>query len=161
MPIYMQFEGVKGPIQRKGFEGGLIELESAQLGTHRHITNATGQGANREANVPSTSEITITKLQDSASTALFRESLGGTGRKVTILFVKEDGTIYMKLTLENTMISSYNLSGHGGGTSGKPLESLNLNFTSIEYERGTEDLHRTQKQQPDRAVWDLAQGTGA
>ena len=45
-----------------------------------------------------------------------------------IAFVKEDGTTYVKIVLQNTLITSYNVSGHGGGhlpeADGKPLDQF-------------------------------------
>ena len=76
----------------------------------------------------------ITKFQDSVSTALFRESLDGEGKLIVIAFVKEDGTTYMKIVLQNTLISSYSISGHGGVADSRPTESFSLNFTKITYE---------------------------
>ena len=61
----------------------------------------------------------ITKFQDDTSTALFKEPLHGKGKLIVIAFVKEDGTTYMKLVLQNTLISSYSVSGHGGDTQGQ------------------------------------------
>ena len=86
MPIYMGiFEKLhvldrkfRGEVKAKGYEGW-IELQSAQLGTNRNITTSTGRGTNREASAPATQEIVITKLQDSVSTALYREALDGRG----------------------------------------------------------------------------------
>ena len=84
MPIYMGiFEKphvldrkFRGEVKAKGYEGW-IQLQSAQLGTNRNITTPTGRGTNREASAPATQEIVITKLQDSVSTALYKESLRG------------------------------------------------------------------------------------
>ena len=66
----------RGGMKAKGFEGW-IELQSAQIGVNRHITNQTGRGSNREASRPAVQEIVITKSQDDTSTALFREFLYG------------------------------------------------------------------------------------
>jgi type VI protein secretion system component Hcp len=86
MPIYMGiFEKphvldrkFRGGVKAKGYEGW-IQLQSAQLGTNRNITTSTGRGTNREASAPAIQEVVITKLQDSVSTALYRETLGGEG----------------------------------------------------------------------------------
>jgi type VI protein secretion system component Hcp len=40
----------------------------------------------------------------------------------------------MKIVLQNTLISSYNVSGHGGITHSGPMESLSVNFTNITFE---------------------------
>jgi type VI protein secretion system component Hcp len=78
--------------------------------------------------VPAVQEIVITKLQNSVSTALFWEALGGNGKLIVIAFVKGDGTTYLKIVLQNTLISSHDVSGHGGITDSSPTESLSLNF---------------------------------
>lgn len=137
MPIYMEYEGIKG--SATGTHQGWIELESCQLGS--------GRGS-----APSVSEIIITKFQDDASTHLFREALYGKGKKVTIDFAKADGTVYMKVELEGTLISNYNVSGHGGDSHSKPMESLSLNFTKITFTVTAADS----KSSKDKAMWDLA-----
>lgn len=149
MPIYMKFEGIEG--SAKGNYKGWIEIQSCQLGNHRGITNPTGKGSNREAGVPSISEIVITKFNDNDSTHLFRESIQGSGRKVTIEFVSEDaGAPYLSIELENVLISGYSFSS--GGDS--PLESLSLNFTKITYT--PKPTSSDPKASANRAVWDLA-----
>jgi type VI secretion system secreted protein Hcp len=157
----MKIDGVDGSVTAAGHEKW-IEIESAQVGTHRHVTNATGRGVNREASVPAVSEIVVTKSTDCASTGLFRLSLHGEGKKVKIDFVKTDKDKfepYLQLELENTLVSSYSVSGHGGDNHQRPMESLSLNFTKITYVTTHMDpSNKTGK--PDRAMWDLAQGKG-
>src|SRR5262245_60874038 len=109
MPIYMGiFEkpnvlarGLKGDVKAKDYEGW-IELQSAQIGTSRSMTNATGRGSNREGSATIIQEIVITKLLDSVSTALFREALNGTGKLIIIAFVKGDGSAYLQIVMQNT-----------------------------------------------------------
>src|SRR5205814_10331847 len=114
MPIYMNIEGVAGSVTAAGHEKW-IELQSCQLGTNRHVTNATGRGVNREASAPSVSEIVVTKDLDCASTALFRLSLWGEGAKVKIDFCKTDKDrleAFLQLELHSALISNYSHSGH-------------------------------------------------
>jgi type VI secretion system secreted protein Hcp len=164
MPIYMKIDGIDGSVTAAGHEKW-IELDSAQVGTSRHITNATGRGTNREASAPSVSEIVVTKTLDCASTGLFRLSLWGEGKKVKIDFCKTDKDKiepYLQIELENTMVSSYSVSGHGGSdtTHTRPMESLALNFVKITYNTIAMDAaNKTAK--PDRASWDLAQAKGS
>ena len=140
MSIYMQFKRanggvIKGDVTETGHEGW-IELHSVQLGVNRHITNPTGRGVNREDSVPAAQEIVITKDQDSASNDLFRQSLWGEGAEVEIDFVRREGdalTIYMSVTLENTVVSGFSTSGSGGDANARPMESLTLNFQKITY----------------------------
>ena len=98
----------------------------------------------------------ITKFQDDTSTALFKESLHGKGKLIVIAFVKEDGTTYMKLVLQNTLISSYSVSGHGGDTHSGPMESFSLNFSNITYETAPKSPDTTHRQMYDlsqQATW--------
>lgn len=138
MPIYMKYEGIAG--SATGTRKDWIELESCQL------------GGVRSGGAQSVSEIVVTKFQDSSSTHLFREALSGSGKKVTIEFAKTDGTVYMTVELEGTLISSFNVSGHGGDSHSKPMESLSLNFTKITFTVTAADS----KSSKDKAVWDLA-----
>lgn len=159
MPIYMKMEGITG--SGTGKHQGWIELDSVQLNPSRAHASATGPGANREASAPSVSEIVVTKSTDVASSALFRESVSGTGKKVVIHFVKDDskGQVpYLALELENTMISSYTISGHGGASSARPMESLSLNFTKITYSSTPVAASTAPADVKDRAMWDLATG---
>jgi len=130
MPIYMKIEGITGPV-KSGDYRGWFELQSAQFGVSRHVTNSTGQGANREAAHPAITEIVVTRELDEASTLLVQEALWGDGKKVTIDFVREAGSAYLEFEMENTLISNYSVSGHGGVANSKPLETLSLNFTEI------------------------------
>src|SRR5262249_13784472 len=128
MPIYMKFDGIDGSVTAAGHEKW-IEVESCQLGVHRNITSPTGRGTNREAAVPAVSEIVLTKHSDCASTPLFKAALWGEGKKVKIDFCKTDKDkfeAYLQLELENTMVSSYSASGHGGDGHSRPMESLSL-----------------------------------
>ncbi|MEP6850334.1 MAG: type VI secretion system tube protein Hcp [Acidobacteriota bacterium] len=130
MPIYLRMDGVNGGVMREGHVEW-IELESCQLGVQRTVTSSSGRGTNREMKVPSVSEIVATKSQDNASTALSRQALAGAGKKVTIDFVNSDGTTYLSLELEGVLISSFNVGGHRGVRSDRPMESFSLNFTKI------------------------------
>jgi type VI secretion system secreted protein Hcp len=161
MPIYMKVDGITG--MGTGPHKGWIVLESCQLGVHRMSTSTTGAGANREASAPSVSEIVVTKKTDVASTALFRESLSGTGKKVQIDFVKDGDKAevpYMTIILENTMVSGFNV-GHGGGVEKRPVESLSLNFTGISYATTPTAPSKDPAHVKDKAMWDLATGRGA
>jgi type VI secretion system secreted protein Hcp len=162
MPIYMKYDGIDGSVTADG-HSKWIELESCQLGVHRNITSATGRGTNREAGAPAVSEIVVTKAQDCASVNLFKASLWGEGKKVKIDFCKTDKDkleVFLQVELENTLVSSYSASGHGGDSNARPMESLSLNFTKITYVATHMDAeNKTSK--PDRAMWDLAQAKGS
>jgi type VI secretion system secreted protein Hcp len=149
----MKFEGVDGSVTAHGHEKW-VELTSCQLGVNRHVTNPTGRGVNREASAPSVHEISISKAMDCASVGLFKASLWGEGKKVKIDFCKTDKDKvepFLQIELENTLVSSYSCSGHGGGDGvhGRPHESLSMNFTKISYHSIHMD-HANKTGKPDR-----------
>jgi type VI secretion system secreted protein Hcp len=158
----MKYDGIDGSVTAAGHEKW-IELQSCQMGVNRHVTNPTGRGENREAATPAVSEIVVTKDLDGSSPNLFRASLWGEGKTVKIDFCttdKDKFEPYLQLELENTLVSSYSVSGHGGDSNARPMESLALNFTKITYNNiGMGAANETG--QPDRAEWDLAQGKGS
>ncbi len=123
MPIYMKYGEIKGDVDEPAHRGW-IELGSAQFGVHKR---SAGDGTAP----PSVSEIFVTKSTDNASSGLFRESVAGKGVTAFIDFVKDDGSVYLRLTLTNTLIASYSISGQGE----RPTETLTLNFTKIEFKQ--------------------------
>jgi len=123
MPIYMKMTRkglpvVTGDATAKGHEKW-IELSSVQMGVSRSISTAPDPAASATA-----SEITITKSQDSASMALWKQSLWGEGMTIQIDLVKS-GRPYLTYTLQNALISGY--------TPG-PMESLSLTFTKMTFD---------------------------
>ena len=161
MPIYMKTDGITG--SATGKYNGWIELDSVQLNPGRSFTSSTGRVAARDASPPSVSEIVVTKHTDVASTKLFQASLGGGGKKVVIHFVKEDskGQVpYLALELENTLISGFSVSSHGGASTGRPMESLTLNYSKITYSATPVAASTAPADVKDRALWNLATGGG-
>lgn len=131
MAIYMKYKGVDGDATEDKHKKW-ITLSSCQWGVGRGISAPVGSTVQREASQPSISEITVSKSLDASSTKLLTESLIGQGTDCQIDFCKTDKdqqSIYLTLTLENTMISGYSLSSGGD----KPSESVSLNFTKIEF----------------------------
>ena len=109
-----------------------IVFESAQLGG-RPSLSPSHRGSEREAPTPAVAEVVITTIQGDHSSELFKRSLSGQPFSAEIVFVK-DGKPYMKIKLTNALISSFSVSGHGGGADSRPLESWTLNADKIEYE---------------------------
>lgn len=129
MPIYMKVDGITGSV-KDGPHAGWIELESVQFGASRYQSGDNGE--KRPGPQPASREIVISKRTDASSTSLFRMSLSGTGRKVQIDFVKTDGkTVYLSLTLTETLLASYQTSRAGAGNADKPLETLALSADKI------------------------------
>ena len=102
---------ITGDATDKGHEKW-IELSSVQMGPSRSAAPGT------------VSEIAITKSMDSASMALWKQSLYGEGLTIQIDFVKPGGT-YLTYTLQNAVISGFQRG---------PTETLTLTFAKMTYD---------------------------
>ncbi len=131
MAIYIQYEGIKGNTTADGYKDHLT-VNSVQFGVGRGISMEPGNLSNREATRPTISEITITKVADTSSTALFKEAVtGSSGKKVVIKFVQtgSDKLVeYMTYTLEDCLVSGYSISAD---SEGDPMESISLSFAKV------------------------------
>jgi len=159
MPIYMQYDGIKGAVSAEGFKEW-IELDSFQLGVNRSVSG--GARGNREASTPAVSDITCSKGQDKASTGIFTAALCGEGKKVVIAFTKTstDGAsqqTYFQITLENVLVSSFSTSANGGDAASNLHEAFSLNYTKMEWKHCETDL-KNKAATPAIATWDLATG---
>ena len=144
MPIYMKYEGIEG--EAIGKHKGWIKFDSCQFGVNRAVT---------KNGIP-TNEIVISKRTDSSSPRLFKESLVFKERKAIIDFVKnENEAPYLSIILENAMITSYSISGNGGG-SDRPTESLSISATKITYASTPTSASKDPKQGADNVMWDMA-----
>lgn len=132
MAIYLKFDKeIKGEVTADGFPGQ-IELSSFQWGVGIGVSSPTGN-ANREASIPSFSEVTVTKTTDVSSTPLFKETCGRENfTSATISFTTtakgNSNLVFLEIKLENVIISGYSMSSGGEG---RPSESLSLNYTKI------------------------------
>jgi type VI protein secretion system component Hcp len=84
-----------------------------------------------QRSAPSVSEVVVTKSTDKSSPQILKK---GTLRPKTIPLtniVKHNGEEYYKIELENVLVSSYQVGGSGGD---RPMESLSLNFTKIQWD---------------------------
>lgn len=160
MPIYMEFQGIKGNVTAAGHEKW-IDVGSVQFGVGRGVSTPVGKAADREASAPSVSEVVITKVLDDASCFLFQEALQGKGDKVVKFDFVKSGTgdkleTYLKFQLDDVMVSGYSISSGGD----RPTESISLNFTKITYTNTPAD-RKTAAAGPQTYAYDLAKGAKA
>jgi type VI protein secretion system component Hcp len=112
---------------------GIIPLHSAQMGS-TISPNTPGRGADREPVAPKLADITVSADQGDHSDQIFRAAIQGDNLGVVEIRFVKGGKTYMAIKLHNAMITSFNVSGAGGDTHGKPLESWTFNGDKIEYE---------------------------
>lgn len=134
---YIKFDGIDGEAKGGGHEKW-IELESVSL---VQMQGRPGGGCGAS---PSVSEIVVTKQLDASTPDLQQAAcMGGMIPRATIHVHGGGGAEpYLQYELENVLISSYSL-GSSSSSSGEalPVESMSLNFTTIDVEVVT-DRHR-------------------
>ena len=129
MPTYLKYGKIKGDVKKPPPYRSWIELQSLQWGAGRNISSPTGASASRESSQPSVTEIVVTKVTDNVSSPLlFQEAVIGEGVVAVIDFVRNDGSVYLRVTMSNAMIGGYSVLSGGD----KPMESLSLNFQKID-----------------------------
>ena len=159
MASFMKYEGIsKGSSTTKGHDGkdGWMEVKSVKWGIGRGIRPAS-QGTEREGLSPTGSEIVVTKYLDLASYRLFEEAVSGDGKTVTIHFTKtnkDQQDTYMEYILSNTLVSGFSTSSSGD----RPVETVSLNFTKIEYNYTGQDAKGAQGDTP-KTNWDFSQSS--
>lgn len=142
MGIYLQIDGIQGPVTAQGLEG-YIQAESFSSDIQRKLATQPGSVENRETTKPIFSEITLTKLVDKTTPLLFSEATVGASKATAIIkFISTGSNLneYLTITLSNVMVSSQTLDSLAKVTSGeptenrsdRPTETITLNFTKIE-----------------------------
>lgn len=153
MPLYMKYNDIEGDVTTAGYEKW-IELSSVNWGAKRDILLPMNKSADREATLPTVSEISVTKIMDKSSCGLFEEAVGGvmdSTVKIALCSVRNKAMVELaQYTLSNTAVSGYGFSASGE----TPGESLSLNFTKIEIKYTT--LNRDLKDNPIISTFDLA-----
>jgi type VI secretion system secreted protein Hcp len=69
---------------------------------------------------------------DKSTPKLAEHVCKGKVSKIDAFTIKQNGKDYHRIELENILVSSFQTSGGGSGND-RPMESLSLNFTKIEF----------------------------
>ena len=119
-----------------------IDLQSVQWDVKREISDPLG--GNREPGLPKLSELTLTKLLDRSSPAIFLNAVGGSQPISTVTLELVNPTysgVFYRLTLNNVLVSSQKHTSTLGED--KPRETITLNFTKIKIEYFYQDAKGT------------------
>ncbi|GAB7528388.1 Hcp family type VI secretion system effector [Pseudomonas sp. 3A(2025)] len=135
-----------------------IEIMSYSHNVALQVTNDVSN-SERTSGKPHVGEFVLTKFIDSSTPDLNIYCCSGkpiTEAKITIgrNASEESGQImaFIVYTLTNVIVSNVSVSG---GTGGKPVETLSLNFTKIKWELTTQKDDGT-KEGTAATTWDLA-----
>lgn len=154
MAIYLNVDGIEGDVTASGHEGWM-ECQSLQWGVGREIRTPTGGSQERESSAPSVSDVTVTKLMDKSTPALFTEACVGKSKRVRIDLVQSGDQLetYLSYTLTNSLVSGYSISSAGD----RPTESISFNFTKIEMKYTPYDIQHNPGS-PIHAGYDISLG---
>jgi len=111
---------------------GEIDVESFSWGASN--SGSAGHGAGAGAGKVAPQDLHFTKKLDKSSPVLFAAVATGQHFKSAIITARKAGggqQEYLKITLEDCMVSSYSLGGHGSGDV-VPMEQVSMNFSKLE-----------------------------
>lgn len=134
MPIYMKFDSIDGEVTAKGHEKW-IEVLSWSFG----VTNPTTIGSSTGgagAGKASFQDLHFVQNSQSSSPKLLQALARGDHLKSALLtFVKGESNPveYLKIKLEDVLVSSFQAGGAEGSNNDLPSESVSLNFAKIEW----------------------------
>jgi type VI secretion system secreted protein Hcp len=149
--MYLSITGVSGEATNS-----LIAINSFQWGVGVAVSSPTG--GTRSISKPSFSELTVTKVLDSASPSLIYFCASGSMRSSVVLTVKNPvtGHALQTITMGNVYISG--VSSSSGGD--RPSESLSLNYETIQWVYQQLDSNGNPVGTPITHSWNVATNTG-
>ncbi|ECC1661576.1 Hcp1 family type VI secretion system effector [Salmonella enterica subsp. salamae] len=152
--IFLKLDNIKGESQAEGFEDQ-IEIMSYSHNVAMQVSNDVSL-AERTSGRAHVGEMSLTKFVDLATPVLNEYCCSGRiiRKAVLTLCRNDDGKMrsFIVYNLSNVLISHLSVSG---GTGGKPVETMSLNFTKIEWQI-TAGQSEGAQQESRSSVWDLA-----
>lgn len=152
--IFLKLDNIKGESQAEGFKDQ-IEIMSYSHNVAMQVSNDVSL-AERTSGRAHVGEMSLTKFVDLATPVLNEYCCSGRiiRKAVLTLCRNDDGKMrsFIVYNLSNVLISHLSVSG---GTGGKPVETMSLNFTKIEWQI-TAGQSEGAQQESRSSVWDLA-----
>lgn len=152
--IFLKLDNITGESQAKGFEKQ-IEIMSYSHNVAMQVTNDVSN-TERTSGRAHVGEFSLTKFVDLATPVLNEYCCSGKVIPTAVLTLcrNDNGNMlpFIVYTLSNVIISHLSVSG---GSGGKPVETLSLNFTKIKWEI-TAQKATGEKEGNSSSVWDMA-----
>jgi len=145
---YLKIKDIPGESRASGHEGQIELLSWSWGSTGRDAPSGMASGKRQYE------PLTITKSVDQASPLLQRASETGQQLSGVTVYMRKAGgkqQEYMKIELENVMVSSYSVGGSGGGGGAAPTETFSLNYEKIKQGYVPEGKPKEEGQKP---KWD-------
>lgn len=130
--MFLKLDGIKGESKDKSGHKGEIDIDSFSFGVSNGGTMGTGGGGG--AGKVSFQDIQIQKVADLSSPSLMEACATGKHIKTGLITVRKAGgkqEEFYKIKLTDVLVSGVSNHGVEGGN---PQESLNLNFSKIEFD---------------------------
>lgn len=157
--IFLDIKDIPGDSDISGF-AKQIEVLSFSHGVAAQVTGDVSN-TNRTSGRPMHQDFSLTKYVDKASPSLNQQCCEGKSiGKVTVTIGRnDDGEIlpFLVYVLTDCVISSVSIGGGGGG---KPVESVTLNYSKIEW-KYTSQKETGGKEGEVVGKWDLAENKAA
>ena len=133
---YLKLDGIEGESKDEK-HGKQIEIDSFSWGVSNPGTAGRGGGAGSVK--ADFSDVSFTKQVDKASPKLVAAAASGDHIKEAVLTCRKAGgkagqVAYLKVTMNDVMVSSYQTGGASGGGNSIPVDTFSLNWTKIKYE---------------------------
>ena len=152
--IFLKLDDIKGESQVDGFKDQ-IEIMSYSHNVAMQVTNDVSN-TERTSGRAHVGEMSLTKFVDLSTPKLNEYCCSGKMIKEAVLTLcrNDDDKMlpFIVYTLDNVVISHLSVSG---GSGGKPVETMSLNFTKIKWEITAQKLGG-QKEGNVSSVWDMA-----
>jgi type VI secretion system secreted protein Hcp len=135
--IFLKMDPVKGESKDSKHKDE-IEIQSFGFGASQGGSFGSGSGGGKGK--VSVQDLSLTHYMDAASPSLFQACSQGIHFDKALLTVRKaggkDALEYLKITLDDVLISSFQDSVHSGDET--PMESFSLNFRKITYHYTTQ-----------------------
>lgn len=132
--LFLKMTDIKGE-STDSKHSGEVELESWSTGASNAATFSSGGGGGAGKVV--LQDLHIVTKYSAASPNLFLGCASGKHFKEAVIVCRKAGEEqqeFLKITLSNVMISSYQVGGQGGGNGSIPMDQFALAFEEIKYE---------------------------
>jgi type VI secretion system secreted protein Hcp len=131
--MFLKLDDIKGESVDDAHKGEIDVLSWSWSATQAGSAQVGGGGG---AGKCSFADLTITKYCDAATPVLIGMVASGKPIKKAFFTVRKAGgkaLEFIKITMENAVITSFSCSGSGGGVEGQ-TETLTLNFATVKHE---------------------------
>jgi type VI secretion system secreted protein Hcp len=130
--MFVKIDGIEGESEDSSHKKE-IQIQSFSFGASNAGSSGLGQGSG--TGKVSIQDLHIVKPIDKSSVTIHKFCCNGKHIPTVVLTVRKAGENpqdYLVVTLTESMISSYTITGHEGG--GLPMESVSFNFSKIKHD---------------------------